>query len=359
MPNNYCRFIFVFFVNNIKVATKEVGKFKFTTKKVFTFILFLFLCAFNISLDASSVPNYVIPGGESIGLQLDTGVHIVGKYEVQTRNGKIAPWQSSDIQNGDKIITLDHKPVKKNQDIIEILQQKKNGDIVNIQLLRRQTTVYTTIKVIENQNKVNSIGLYIRDRILGVGTLTFINPKTNQFGALGHGVMDNNLDLSNLSGFITRSRIDKITRAEPGAPGEKLASVSSSTIGTINKNKDIGVFGRINAHEINKQLMRVGKARDVRLGKAEMWTVIENEKVEKFEIEIIETKRQTSSNIKGIKIKVTDQRLIEKTGGIIQGMSGSPIIQDHKIVGAISHVIVDNPLVGYGVYVEWMLTETL
>lgn len=323
-----------------------------------TFILFLILCTFSIHLEAAGVPNYVIPGGESIGLQLETGVYIVGKYEVQTSNGNVAPWKDSDIQSGDKILMLDNQEIKHNQDIINVLQQHKHNDILSIQLLRKNTTIYTTIRVIENKNKVNSLGLYIKDRILGVGTLTFVNPKTNIYGALGHGVVDRNNELSLVNGFITRSRIDKITKAEPGSPGEKLASVSSSSIGTITKNKDIGIFGTIDSRAISKPLMKVGKAREVKVGTAELWTVIEDEKVEKFQIEIIEIRKQSNPDIKGIKIKVTDQRLINKTGGIIQGMSGSPIIQDQKIVGAVSHVIVDNPLLGYGVYLEWMVEET-
>lgn len=321
--------------------------------------MFLFLSVINIDLRATNTPNYVIPGGESIGLQLETGIYIVGKYQVQTKKGLISPWANSDILDGDRIEKVDSKNVWSNKDIQEILKTKKNGEIISLSLKRSQTTVSTTIMVVQNSEGMNSLGLYIKDKIQGVGTLTYINPKNNTFGALGHGIIDRKIDLSNLNGSISRSRVQQITKALPGTPGEKQAIVSSNFIGQITSNKEIGIFGTINSrNEFNKNLIKVAKASDVKLGKAEIWTVIDNERVEKFSVEIIDLKKQTTPSIKGIKIKITDQKLLDKTGGIIQGMSGSPIVQNNTLVGAVSHVVVDNPSVGYGVYIEWMLINS-
>lgn len=236
------------------------------------------------------------------------------------------------------------------------MKTKRNGENLSLSLKRNHTTVNTTIMVAENNERMNSLGLYIKDKIQGVGTLTYVNPKNNSFGALGHGIVDRKIDLSNLNGSISRSRVQQITKALPGTPGEKQAIVSSNFIGHITSNKEIGIFGTITSrNEFNKNLIRVAKVSEVKLGKAEIWTVIDNERVEKFSVEIIDLKKQTTPSIKGIKIKITDQKLLNKTGGIIQGMSGSPIIQNNALVGAVSHVVVDSPSIGYGVYIEWML----
>lgn len=313
----------------------------------------------NVQLYASNIPNYVIPGGESIGLQLETGIYIVGKYQVQTKQGLISPWASSDILDGDKIEKIDNQNVLTNLDIQDILKKKRNGEVISLSLKRSQATIITTIKVVENNDRMNSLGLYIRDKIQGVGTLTYVNPKNNTFGALGHGIIDRKIDLSNLRGSISRSQVQQITKAVPGTPGEKQAIVSQNYIGKIEANKEIGVFGKINSrNDFSKNLIKVAKTTEVKLGKAEIWTVIANERIEKFAVEIIDLKKQSTSSIKGIKIKITDEKLLNATGGIIQGMSGSPIIQNNAIVGAVSHVVVDNPSIGYGVYIEWMLMET-
>lgn len=216
--------------------------------------------------------------------------------------------------------------------------------------------INTKIRVVKNSNGKNSIGLYVKDKIIGVGTLTYIDPNTNKFGSLGHSASNTKNELTNISGQIFSSSIEGIKKAIPGSPGEKRAILNDDLLGEVISNNDYGVFGKIQNKDLLKEKkVEVGKINEIELGEAQIITVTEDNIKEKYSIEIIELKNQVVSNIKGIKFKVTDKKLLEKTGGIIQGMSGSPIMQNGKIIGAVSHVIVDNPEFGYGVYLEWML----
>ncbi len=308
----------------------------------------------NLNISAKSSTYYLIPGGESIGLQINTGVYITGKFDVTTDTGRKSPWENSNIEKEDIIYTIDGKTVNSIKEIQNILSEYENGETIELGLIRNGKKIFTNIMVIANIDGKKSMGLYVKDNIVGVGTLTYIDPNNNSFGALGHSVSNNYSP--NTNGLITGSSIEGIRKALPGIPGEKKAVLNNNIFGNINKNNNFGVFGNITDKSlINNEKMAVGKINEVKLGKAMIMTVTSKNEKECYEIEIIEVKKQLTSDIKGIKFKVVDEKLLEKTGGIIQGMSGSPIIQDNKIIGAVSHVIVDNPEYGYGVYIEWML----
>lgn len=300
----------------------------------------------------------VVPGGDTIGLHMDTGVYIAGKYQVETRDGKVSPWRKSEVREGDKIIKINNVPVKTNQDLLDALASI-NSNTVDLVIKRGDMTFRTTFDVAISRSGDKSLGLYIKDKVVGVGTLTFIDPKTNRFAALGHGIFDNKVNDQDVGGNILSSNVESIKKAAPGIPGEKRAMLDKMTIGNITKNKITGIYGNITnrSYTSNRKLLPVAMKNDVKVGKAEILTVIEDDKVEAFDIEIVEVKKQTAKSVKGIKIKVIDRDLLNKTGGIIQGMSGSPIIQNNQLVGAVSHVIVDSPQYGYGIFVEWMLLD--
>jgi stage IV sporulation protein B len=305
-----------------------------------------------------SATNYtLLPGGETIGIRLDTGVYVAGKYQVETQSGKMMPWKNSNIEPGDRIMVFDGKPVRSNQDLINYLQICERNSVELI--IERNGVVHTTmIMVYTTTRQEKSIGLYIKDRILGIGTLTFIDPATKKFGALGHGVFDATISLGKVTGTVLSSSVESVKRAIPGTPGEKRAVLKKEEWGKFSLNSVTGLFGIMHQPSIlSKKPMEVATQDEVHQGKAYFMTVIEGGRVEKFSLEIISVKRQEETDVKGIKVKITDEKLIEATGGIVQGMSGSPIIQDGKIVGAISHVTVDNPLVGYAIHIEWMLKE--
>lgn len=299
----------------------------------------------------------VIPGGESIGIKLNTGVYVAGKYQVDTMDGKIEPWRKSDIEIGDKIVKIDKVNVDNNTDLINNVNRSIDDEVI-LTIQRGSLKFDTPIQIVSTKLNQKSIGLYIKDKLLGVGTLTFINPETKQFASLGHGVIDERVLIGQISGDLLYSNIDSIKKATPGNPGEKKATLSTSVIGSLSNNNATGLYGDILINSLlSKPKIEVGTQNDIKIGKAKILTVIADNKVSEYDIEIIEVLKQNTRNIKGIKIKVTDPILIEKCGGIIQGMSGSPIIQNNKLIGAISHVTIDDPLIGYGIHIEWMLSD--
>ena len=322
-------------------------------KKIIFFIIFLcFSLTISINIKANN-DIYVIPGGESIGLKIETGVEIVGKYSVSTNNGKKNPWQKSNIEIGDYIEKVNDYNVENNESLLKILKQiDENSCILTIK--RNNKLIKTNIDIVKTVANEPSIGLYVKDKMLGIGTLSFI--YDNKFASLGHGIYENNELININNGDLTYSNVVSIKKATLNQSGEKRATLVSNKIGEIKTIKDSGVYGVI-SQKINKNKVKIADIEDVKCDDAVIYTVINGNKVETFDIEIIETKYQNSINSKGIKIKVTDSSLLNETGGIIQGMSGSPIIQNGELVGVVSHVTLDNPMIGYAVYAKWMYEE--
>ncbi len=277
---------------------------------------------------------------------------------VETTEGKKTPWRKSDIEIGDKILKIDNEVIDNNQKMSKVINSSKDNELI-LTIQRGSIEFDTNIEIAENKQREKTLGLYIKDKIVGVGTLTFINPKTNSFASLGHGIVDQKVLIGSVSGDLLVSNIDSIKKAIPGVPGEKKAVIGNDIIGKLSKNNATGLYGKINSRSLlNKQTIKVASQEEVKLGKATILTVLEDNEIGEYSIEIIEINKQNTRNIKGLKIKVTDPEIIEKCGGIVQGMSGSPIIQNGKLVGAVSHVIVDDPLVGYAVHIEWMINDS-
>ncbi|MDD4388844.1 MAG: SpoIVB peptidase [Bacilli bacterium] len=323
-------------------------------------LLFFIALITSTSVAAKSREIYVIPGGDSIGLYLETGIYITGKYEVQTDNGNISPWNKSDIKVGDKILEVNNNTVNKIEDIQQIMSQLKAERDLLLKLKRKQEIIITSCPVVKTKNERWSLGLYVKDHVLGVGTITYIITESHCFGALGHSVVNEELSGDRL-GYISISTINGIRKSLPGLPGEKQATLSREPLGYITKNTELGIYGTINniSDFSSVKKIKIANPNQVKVGTAEIWTVLADNQKERFTIEIVDVKKQTNSGIKGIKIKITDHRLLEKTGGIIQGMSGSPIIQNNQLVGAVSHVVIDSPEYGYGVFAMWMVENNI
>lgn len=301
----------------------------------------------------------VILGGDAIGIKLNTGVYVAGKYQVETDNGKKIPWRKSDIEIGDKILKIDGVSVNNNQDLTRNINASLDEDLI-LTILRGSIEFDTNIEIYENKQGEKSIGLYLKDKIVGVGTLTFIDPETYAFASLGHGIVDQKVLIGSISGELLVSNIDDIKKATPGIPGEKKAVIGNDVIGKLSKNNATGLYGYINSRTfINNKKIKVASQEEVKLGPATMLTVLDDDIVKEYAIEIIEINKQSTRNVKGLKIKVTDKEIIDKCGGIVQGMSGSPIIQNGKLIGAVSHVVVDDPTIGYGIHIEWMINDAL
>lgn len=309
----------------------------------------------------------VIPGGQSIGVKLHSvGVLVVGFHQVNTEEGKKSPGESAGITAGDIIIEMNGQKIEKMSDIAPFIQKAgKTGESLDLLIKRDKQKIKT--KLVPEKDEAEGmyrIGLYIRDSAAGIGTMTFYEPKSKKYGALGHVIsdMDTKKPIVVEDGEIVRSTVTSIEKGTGGNPGEKLARFSSdrNIIGDINRNSPFGIFGTLNQtieNNISDKALPVALSNEVKEGPAEILTVIENDKVEKFNIEIVSTTPQKFPATKGMVLKITDQKLLKKTGGIVQGMSGSPIIQNGKVVGAVTHVFVNDPTSGYGVHIEWMLSE--
>ncbi|MGG3955125.1 SpoIVB peptidase [Bhargavaea massiliensis] len=314
------------------------------------------------------LPDFkIVPGGQSIGVKLNTvGVLVVGHHLVETERGKQSPGEAAGIQVGDAITHINGKKIEKMTDLSPFIEEAgRTGKPLRLTVARDRHTFETTLAPLKDKHdQAYRIGLYIRDSAAGIGTMTFFEPKSNIYGALGHVIsdMDTRKPIVVRDGTIVRSTVTAIDKGRNGSPGEKLARFSSDkqVIGDIKTNSPFGIFGKLSKpiqNGIFDKPMPIALSTDVKKGPAKILTVVEQDRVEAFDVEIVSVTPQKFPATKGMVIKVTDPRLLEKTGGIVQGMSGSPIIQDGKVVGAVTHVFVNDPTSGYGVHIEWMLHE--
>lgn len=309
----------------------------------------------------------IIPGGQSIGVQLETlGVLVVGHHVVQGETGKLSPGEEAKVDVGDIIIEINGNEIKTMRDIKPFVNEAgKNNKALNIKIKRGKETIETSLNpALDKKDNEYKIGLYIRDSAAGIGTMTFYDPETKRYGALGHVISDisTKKPIEMVNGSIVGSTVTAIEKANHGNPGEKQArfSMDRQQLGSIIKNTPHGIFGILNDDISNGKYdkpLEITQAHEVKEGPAKILTVVDKEKVEEFDVEIISSVPQKKKDIKGMVIKITDPELLERTGGIVQGMSGSPIIQDGKIVGAITHVFLNDPTSGYGVHIEWMLQD--
>jgi stage IV sporulation protein B len=309
----------------------------------------------------------VIPGGQSIGVKLNSlGVLVVGHHLVEGEHGKISPGETAGIKVGDIITEINGKKIENMSEVASFVQDAgTSGKVLQIGIQRNQKKISTEVSPVKDQkDETYKLGLYIRDSAAGIGTMTFYDPKTKKYGALGHVIsdMDTKKPIIVKDGQIVRSTVTSIEKGINGNPGEKLAKFSTDReiIGNIQRNSPFGIFGTLETTLKNGILDKpipIALSQEVKKGKAKILTVVDGDEVEEYEIEIVSTIPQKFPAVKGMVIKITDPKLLEKTGGIVQGMSGSPIIQDGKLIGAVTHVFVNDPTSGYGVHIEWMLNE--
>ena len=325
--------------------------FKKIKNNILLTLIFTLLIIPNYALAYS---DYIVAGGENIGIELNSkGVIIVGTYEV---NG-INPAKEANLRAGDKIIKINDKEVINIEEMLKVIENSNNKSNIKITYLRGNKTNDTSLKLSKSNDNIYKTGLYVKDSISGVGTLTFIDPNTKLFGALGHEIIEKNTGqkLEIKDGKIYSSTVTGITRSDIGKPGEKAARYDSSDIfGNVKENTTSGIFGNYTSTIPNKKLYKVAKEDEVKTGNATIFTVIDGNTIESFAINILRINKSTTKNIL---FEITDSRLLKNTGGIVQGMSGSPIIQDNFIVGAVTHVVVDDPTKGYGIFITTMLEE--
>jgi stage IV sporulation protein B len=310
----------------------------------------------------------LIPGGQSIGVQLSTkGVLVVGYHLITTGGGELSPGETAGIRVGDVITKINGKTMRSITDVRHVMDGSKDGEPLQVTLIRQRSTVKKRLTpIMDTENRQYQLGLFIRDSASGIGTMTFYDPNTGSYGALGHVISDRDTGQPIMvkDGHIVRSIVQAIDRGREGKPGEKIAFFPENaiSIGSVSKNTPFGIFGKMERNymmrsDMSNAALPIATADQVKEGPAKILTVLNGNKVEAFNIRILNSIPQKHPATKGLVIKITDLRLLKATGGIIQGMSGSPIIQDGKLVGAVTHVFVNDPTSGYGVHIEWMMNE--
>ena len=315
------------------------------------FIVFLCMLAFPLNVLAYS--SEVILGGSTIGINIESnGVMVIGFYKI---DGK---YHKSDLVEGDIITKVEDTEIESIEDLTSALKKYVDEEAIEITFLRGNKESTCEIELFLD-NGVYKTGLYVKDGITGIGTLTFIDPATNTYGALGHEVLESNTSkiVEVKTGSIFRNEITSIDESTNGNPGSKNAKFYYNTVyGDIDKNTKYGIYGTYTEEYDESALIKIDEPEEVKIGNATIYTVLEDETVEAFTIEII--KINENSEIKNISFEITDERLLEKTGGVVQGMSGSPIVQDGKLIGAVTHVVTDNVTTGYGLFITTMLEES-
>jgi len=317
-------------------------------KKIMLTILLIMLFPINIL----AYSNYIIPGGNNIGIDVkNEGILIIGFYKINNK------YNTNDLRIGDVITKINNDDVHTVDDLVKSIEENVEDNKVKLTINRKDKEEIIDFKLVKIDDTYKT-GLYVKDSVSGIGTLTYIDPETKIYGALGHEIIESNSmkSVEVRSGTIFESIVTSIDRSTIGNAGTKNAKFYSNNIyGNINKNTISGIYGMYKDNLPNVELLEVGKPEDLKTGKAYINTVINKDKIESFEINI--TNINKGSNIKNISFEVTDKILLEASGGIVQGMSGSPIIQNNKIFGAVTHVVVNNPTTGYGIFITTMLEE--
>ncbi|MBR0490625.1 MAG: SpoIVB peptidase [Clostridia bacterium] len=303
--------------------------------------------------------------GNIAGVKLYTsGILVVGMSEIEgVDNKKHKPYENSGIEEGDSIISIDNTKISTTQDLIDTVNAS-SGKNLAIEYVHNNATATCSITPVQTSNNEYKLGLWVRDSAAGVGTVTFYDSSTKSFGALGHGITDiDTEELINIeSGEFITTQILNIKKGENGYPGRIQGTIDNQTnIGSIYKNTKFGIYGKVSNPSAlrldSSKEMEVALREEIKEGPATILCNLDGTSPKEYNIQIERIFRENNYDNKSMKIKVTDENLLNKTGGIIQGMSGSPVIQNGKFVGAVTHVLVNNPKEGYAVFGDIMLKQ--
>ena len=313
------------------------------------YIVLLLLMLMPLNIFAYS--DKIIPGGQTLGIEVkNNGIIVIGFYRV---NGKL---NNNNLKVGDIITKINGSNVHNIDEMVDFISKNINDNKVTLTISRDNKEINKEF-VLENIDGNYKTGLYVKDSITGIGTLSYIDPETKIYGALGHEIIETTTNklIEVKTGTIFKTSITTIDKSVKGLAGTKNAKFYPSiNYGTVTSNTNKGIYGIYKSDISDKKVLEVGKYHDIKAGKAYIRTVINGNKEEDFEIDI---DRVNNNDVKNIHFKITSTELLNKTGGVVQGMSGSPIIQDNKIIGAVTHVIIDNPSTGYGILITNMLEE--
>lgn len=321
-----------------------------------------FLGGFTLKqIDVNVLPETkVVPIGKVIGLKLYTnGVLIVGMTEIDGEK----PYEYTGLKEGDTILEINNTEIDSIEKLKEVVN-KSNGEELELKYLRDGTISVSNIKPVQTNTDGYKLGLWVRDAATGVGTITYYEPESGKFAALGHGIVDVDTDklIDIESGEVVTSSIVAIKKGEQGIPGEIKGTIMNQTnIGEVTKNTDFGIYGNLtNTASLNinsQKAIDVALRSEIKTGNAKVLCTLENGVTKEYDIEIKKIYANNNSDNKSMLIKVTDEDLLNQTGGIIRGLSGAPIIQNGKFCGAVTHVLVSDPTMGYAVFGDLMIKE--
>lgn len=305
--------------------------------------------------------DVVIPGGMPVGIYMETdGVLVLGTDKIEGMDGLSYEPAHHLVHTGDYIVSLNGKQVRNKKDLVREIAKIEHRDVV-LRVRRKREEIDVKLRAVQTGKHAYKLGIWVRDNTQGLGTITFLNGNS-AFGALGHGIHDSDTNelLELGSGRLYKTSISDIQKGKKGEPGGMEGVIiynRYNVLGSITKNTDAGIFGKVERIDTlfeDQEPMEIGKKEEIRIGKAKIRCYVEDT-VEEYDIRITKVDLNPHEVNKGIVIEITDEKLLSLTGGIIQGMSGSPIIQDGKIVGAVTHVFVRDSAKGYGIFIESML----
>lgn len=307
---------------------------------------------------ANNNEKYVYLGGNSFGLKMHTNGVIVVKLESFYNGNKyICPAKEGGLKECDIIKKINNIAINSSEELSSYILNNNNSEL-DFLIERNGKTLNKKVKPEKNMSGNFLIGAWTRDSSAGIGTVTFYDDDEKYFAALGHGICD--ADTSTLmplaSGEAVKAKIIGVDKSTKGNAGSLNGYFTNEVIGAINENTSLGIYGSYNDEIIdNKEKIAVAKAQEVKTGDALLYTTIDGENPQSYTVEIVRINSGFRANGSDFTIKITDEKLIEKTGGIVQGMSGSPIVQNQKLVGAVTHVFISQPEEGYGIFAETML----
>ena len=307
-----------------------------------------------------SMPKTLIPIGHTVGIKLfSEGVLVVGLSELETAKGTAAPAKDCGLKVGDFILEADGAEVESTEHF-QSLMAAASGAETCLTVKRNGKTLTLEAAAVQCSDGAWRLGAWVRDSLAGIGTMTFYDPASGVFATLGHGI--NDVDTGQLMtldvGSIMGSTVKAVQKGQSGQPGELRGDFDmSGDLGNLYANTVCGVFGTMETCPLaeESQAVEVARADQVRKGSAEILANVSGDRVERYQVEITKI-CAGSGDTQNFVVQVTDPRLLEATGGIVQGMSGSPILQDGRLIGAVTHVMVDDPTSGYGIFIENMLS---
>jgi len=304
----------------------------------------------------------LIPLGRAVGIKLfSDGVLVVGLSAVETENGRTEPGRESGLKAGDIIVSIGGQEVNTIERVQEIVAQQE-GQPLTLQVSRGEKSLQMSTTAVKNSQGKYQLGIWLRDSMAGIGTLTFYDPATGSFAALGHGIndVDTALLMPMEEGGIMYASVSDVKKGERGSPGELHGIFDvSRELGTLYANTPLGVFGQLSDTELlgDAQPIPMARREEVHEGAATILSNVEGDAVQEYAVEILQIYPATEGETRNLMVEVRDEQLLDLTGGIVQGMSGSPILQDGKLVGAVTHVLINDPTCGYGILAENMITQ--